>query len=304
MTYTVYLGSKCNLSCSYCHREEGEEYGVSDKLLEILKSADNIRFIGGEPTLYMDEIKKVVNNSKEGTRFTITTNGVNFDKYRDYFLKHKFFVCISYDGSNNLRGYDPFTKVIDYPYLGVSCTLFHGNTDFHKIIRDFSNKERIIGRYISFFPHIMHVTNPLNKKYALTYEDMDTIVEQYSEILKRAKIEYELIGVVNMRYRGVLFQLYKALHAGYQLGETYCTNRNSHKVDTEGNEYSCLYIRDESPKDIQFPNKCKHCDVYDMCGGACIKSVEHDIECYYYNKLYRKAKEYADFLNTIGVELS
>ena len=34
----------------------------------------------------------------------------------------------------------------------------------------------------------------------------------------------------------------------------------------------------------KFPN-CKDCDVYRYCGGACIKSKKHFLECYYYKEL-------------------
>lgn len=299
--YSIYLGSKCNLDCKYCHREATEEHGVTDTLLEKIKDADRITFIGGEPTMYMDEIKKVVDNTH--AKYAITTNGVNFDRYRDYFKKHDFFVCISYDGNESLRGYDPFTHVIDYPKLGVSCTLYHGNTDFHKIMRVFSEKERIIKRPLTFYPHIMHVTSERNRRYALTFDDMDSIINQYLQILFRSIDEYNVMGIVNMRYRGILSQMHDALHAGYRYGETYCSNRYSHKVDTQGNEYSCLYIRDESPKDIKFSKQCKDCSVYSMCGGACVKSIDHDLECFFYGVLYETVKEHEDFLNEIGKEL-
>ena len=53
---SIYLGSKCNMNCAYCHRESSEsETGVSDKLLNYIKERKiyRIAFFGGEPTLYM-----------------------------------------------------------------------------------------------------------------------------------------------------------------------------------------------------------------------------------------------------------
>jgi hypothetical protein len=190
---TIYLGSRCNLNCAYCHREvEENEPKVSDALLNYIKSRPNItvKFMGGEPTLYMDEIKRIVDAAPHAS-FSISTNGVLFPKYRDYFLKHRFFVVISYDGADGLRGYDPFQNVIDYPWLGVSCTLYHGNTDFGKILKRFAEKERIIGRPLSFFPHIMHETSEKNQAYALTKEDMDSICHQWKERVEKLVTDFE-----------------------------------------------------------------------------------------------------------------
>lgn len=103
---TIYLGSRCNLDCAYCHRKADEkEPVISEALLTYLKSIKElqVRFIGGEPTLYMDEVKKVV-AALPNARFGITTNGVLFDRYREYFLNHHFQVCISFDGNDTLRG--------------------------------------------------------------------------------------------------------------------------------------------------------------------------------------------------------
>lgn len=292
---TIYLGSQCNLSCRYCHREGDSERYVSEKLIQLLREKPHrIRFIGGEPTLYMGTIKRIVRALPKNTRYFITTNGKNFPKYRSFFLKHRFIVCISYDGNNSLRGYDPFTKSLDYPWLAVSCTLFHGNTDFDEIFRKFSEKEKITGAWLSFFPHIMHVTSPGNAPYALTIEDMNHIYHQWKGCLERLVEEYEEYGVVNRRYLGLLVGL---LYRDYDWGETYCHNRYAKKVDLKGDSYTCLYIRDTPPvnqKDYMERHflGCKGCPVYSFCGGACIKSVQHERECYFYRRLFSWFKGY------------
>ncbi|MCD7811976.1 MAG: radical SAM protein [Ruminococcus sp.] len=300
---TIYMGSRCNLNCAYCHREESDSEGaVSDALLDYVRGRRDIhiKFIGGEPTLYIKEIEQVV-QAAPGAEYSIITNGVELDKYIDYFRKHKFLLCISYDGTEeSLRGFDPFTKVIDYPYLAVSCTLYHGNTDFKKIIRNFAAKERIIGRQLLFFPHIVHHTNDDNKKYALTEEDYDAVLAQYKDCIVSFIADYRR-GVINMRYEGLFNQLASEYYAGYEMGETYCNRRGKKKTDAAGQQYSCLYIRDEllngnwQEKQAEiirrkFP-KCVTCPVYSMCGAACIKSASHDLECAFYFRLYNWFKK-------------
>ncbi|HJI42659.1 MAG TPA: radical SAM protein [Veillonellaceae bacterium] len=297
---TIYLGSRCNLKCAYCHRvADTEEPSISESLLRYIrkKKALSIRFIGGEPTLYMDEIQKVV-DAAPGASFSITTNGVLFEKYRDYFLKHHFHVCLSFDGSQeSLRGYDPFQKVLDYPWVAVSCTLYHGNTDFTQILQSFAAKEKIIGRSLSFFPHIMHVTSKENAAFALTREDFRNIARQWEDCVAELVEGYEKQGIINDRYMGLFWSLYQREQAKYRFGETYCVNHRVKKCDASGRFFTCLYLRNQvlpavSPirrqkriMEAKFPH-CWHCLVYPYCGGACIKSRQHELECYFYKRLY------------------
>ena len=299
MKVTIYLGSKCNLNCAYCHKEITNDVQVSDEFIARLKTMDDliVKFMGGEPLLYMDTIKRFI-DELPNAKFVITTNGVLLDDHIEYFRKHKVYICLSYDGAGDgVRGFDPFTKVIDYPWLQVSCVLYHGNTDLKKIYDDFAEKEDIIGRPISFCPHIMHVTNDTNKKFALTKEDYDSIIEQYKIILEEFYQHVALMGVPLRKYHGVYSFFMRGMKAGYEQGETYCVNQKAMKVDVSGNEYSCHYIRDEKSKDLpkilaeKFP-KCSSCEVHSMCGGACVKSKEHHLECYFYKTMYKWFKEW------------
>ena len=303
---TIYLGSKCNLNCAYCHRVPDEkEPVISDELLDYIRNKGAniaVKFIGGEPTLYMRQIRKVTNIAPLA-RYSVVTNGVGLSRYLDFFRRYRFLVCISYDGrKESLRGFDPFTALVNYPWIAVSTTIYHGNTDLHAIIRNFAEKERIIGRRLSFFPHIMHVTDERNRKYALTKEDADSYISQYKEMVGRYLEDRYRYGVVNIRYEGMFQALVKRYEHPFSFGETYCVNRDVKKCDAEGRLFSCLYIRDEELvqgnwQETQqgilqrnFP-RCQSCDVYDMCGGACIKSRMHDIECRIYRNLYSWFKE-------------
>ena len=298
MRVTVYLGSRCNLNCRYCHREaEANEPMVSEKFLDELSMMEDltIKFMGGEPTLYMDTIKKFVDRLPHA-KFAVTTNGVLLDDHIDYFRKHKFFICLSYDGAGSeMRGFDPFTKLINYPWLHVSCVLYHGNTDLGKIYNDFAQKEDVVGRNLAFYPHIMHVTNSINDEYKLTKADFDSIIEQTQMIMVEFLQHYLATGKVLRRYYPYYSHLAERRLANYEYGETFCVNKNVLKMDVSGNSFSCQYIRDEKLTDeLSDMQKlidrkspaCRTCEVYGMCGGACIKSAEHHLECYYYKKLF------------------
>lgn len=293
---TIYLGSKCNLNCAYCHREKDEnEQGITNNLLELLdkEKPKEIHFFGGEPTLYMKDIEKVVDYTKNYTKYyTVTTNGVLLDKYIEYFKEHNFKIVVSFDGSEeDLRGFNPLHKVGNYPKVCVSTTLFHGNTDFKKIISKFCEFEKQNDRLFMFYPHIAHHTNDKNKQYSLTKEDVDIVLAEYKKAIEKFWRDFEQFGVINLRYRPIFAQLLMSLKNDYKIGETYCINKHCLKVNANGDKFNCLYVRnihaDKNKQYIKdkFP-ACVKCKYYHMCGGACVHSMSHDIECKFYYGLY------------------
>ena len=301
--YIVYLGSKCNLNCPYCHKESTDkEPELSGSFFNLLEK-DNIRIIfkGGEPLLYFDIIQKIVDKIPYG-KFSIHTNGVLLNKYKDYLKEHNFEIIFSYDGENTLRNYDPFTSGIDFENIGVSCTLTHQNHDLYKIIDDFKNKSLIIGRDLFLNPHIAHYTNNNNKDYALTIKDYDELLKQYKEIISLFIDEYINYNIINYKYASIFFGLFDLLSNKYKYGETPCCNKTIKRIDLTGNIYNCLYIRDnklkedwlnEQKKNIELvSNKCKTCKVYNMCGAGCLKSRHHSLECYFKFNLYSWFKSF------------
>ena len=89
---TLYLGSQCNLHCAYCHREASDgEGGISEEFLAKLKRnpPGAIKLMGGEPLLYMKEIRKVVEAVPQA-KFAVSTNGIGIEKHLDYFREHHF----------------------------------------------------------------------------------------------------------------------------------------------------------------------------------------------------------------------
>lgn len=289
----IYLGSKCNMNCAYCHRESSfHESNVSNKLLDLVSQEPcKISFKGGEPLLYIDEIKKVVNASPF-SNFVITTNGTLFDKHKDYLAQHNFLVCLSYDGENSLRDFNPLTKPIDYPRLGVVTTLYHGNCDLEKIINDFEKRMVVIGKPVSLYPHIMHGTNDNNLNYAMTENDYKMVLEQYKNGLTEYLKYIKIYGTINLRYRGLYRSLIDKFKRKFEYGETVCASDNIIRVDWNGDRFNCAYIRDFKLEDdwkeaqaklIRYISpKCSNCSVYDMCGAGCLKSKFHELECMFY----------------------
>lgn len=132
---------------------------------------------------------------------------------------------------------------MDYPYLSISTTIFHGNTDFRKILAQFREK-REKGMKISFFPHLVHHTSPANAAYALTKEDYASVLRQWKELVLELVEGFKETGNINWELTALFYGLFRRLEATYQYGETYCFSRNLYKVGPTGKPCSCLYIRD------------------------------------------------------------
>jgi len=123
-TLKIQLGMGCNYSCSYCNQKEEVKFGSKtnirdaeiflSKLDSWLKSEpEYIEFWGGEPLLYWNKIKFLLEKLSEKfpkTKFLIITNGSLIDdEFIEYVEKYDVNVAISHDGpGQHVRGPDPF----------------------------------------------------------------------------------------------------------------------------------------------------------------------------------------------------
>lgn len=310
---TIYLGNRCNLNCTYCHREGEAEFSVSLFLLECLQELSTkpeglcIKFIGGEPTLYMQEISTVV-KAVPHAEYCITTNGILLEQYADFFKRHKFKIVISYDGENgNLkRGIDPLKNSLeDYSSVSISTTICKDNYDLTQLIKDFNIKSKITNRKLLLFPHLIHITNEGNTALMMSESGIKKYTEEFKSKVELFINAYLTYGIINEKLLGLFYFLAKRYAAGYEYGETYCVNKSLKKVDLSGRLFPCLYIRNqelsienwqqEQKKIIseRFP-ACKECEVYFMCGAGCIMSQGHQLDCVFYKKIFTWFKEVVD----------
>lgn len=124
-TMALNVNTGCNLSCSYCYKEDLEspsngkkmEAATAFKSVDLLlkQAADrdrvNVVFFGGEPLTNMELIKAVVDYAEEASAkvgkkvdFSLTTNATLLsDELIDYFQAHRFGLTISMDGPKALH---------------------------------------------------------------------------------------------------------------------------------------------------------------------------------------------------------
>ena len=119
-----YLGSACNYRCSYCRQWEHSklEHLTDDEIDQAVSRITNlvnkhthpsqvtVQWWGGEPLLYIEDIKKIYNKLPKGTKQQFTSNGslLTDDIVNWMIANHSSFV-LSHDGpGQHLRGTDPY----------------------------------------------------------------------------------------------------------------------------------------------------------------------------------------------------
>tara|TARA_B110000211_G_C14092291_1_gene559844 strand:- start:1850 stop:3295 length:1446 start_codon:yes stop_codon:yes gene_type:complete len=172
-TLVLNVNTGCNLSCSYCYKEDLDTPANGQKMsfetaknsieMMLTESPDqpryNIVFFGGEPLSNMSLIKNVVDYAEKRFSelavpidFSLTTNATLLnEEIVEYFQKHRFGIAISIDGPKAIHDknritvngngtYKAVTRKIemlmkDYNArpIGARVTLTKGVTDIEEI---------------------------------------------------------------------------------------------------------------------------------------------------------------------------
>lgn len=220
----LHIAHTCNLNCEYCFASQGKYHGdralmsfevgkrAIDFLIENSGSRVNLEvdFFGGEPLMNFDVVKRIVayarsieKGKNKNFRFTLTTNGMLVDDdVIEFANKECHNVVLSLDGRkevhdhlrktvNGKGSYDiivpkfqEFVKKRGNKGYYVRGTYTHNNTDF---TNDIFHMADLGFTELSMEPVVCSPDDP----YALTYDDLPVLFEQYEilakEMLKREK---------------------------------------------------------------------------------------------------------------------
>lgn len=296
------LGDACNMNCVYCKAHLANKKNkiisknVSPKVLSFLKNTiENeptlINFYGGEPLLYFDTIKYIIDSLAipvGNVIWSTMTNGRNITpKMVEYINKNHITVNFSWDGmkTSTLRGYDVLANeklrdcILSIEDLWINSTLTTLNypleiADAHRpYIEEYKHRH---GR-----PYLIHIglATPTKENDPLYAYDYERIYREVKEILyqyvfngglehdENEMTSYDLIA------RTMLFKL---------KNKTEKIKIITMDMDINGNFFICPFSRKvvdtldtlESymEKAILLSNKgkCKaNCPVAGVCDGGC-----------------------------------
>ncbi len=323
--FVIHVGNRCNAACQYCHcQKSGDEFHISPLLLSVLADKTQqveygVRFIGGEPTLYMPQIEKIVSVCRTGTEFTISTNGLllSEDRLIDFFNAYNFFVAISYDGKQGKRGYQSIFQspkhienIKKLKKIGCSTTLDNDNLDFRELFQEFGMIENKLQRPLRFRPHLIHCLGSQNNYLKLS--DVKTFTNQYKVVVGKFVADYINYGLVNKKIFNMFYYLFTTIENHYIFPETRCYSKKTIQTNLAGRQYLCPYRQtpenflgniEESQESAlsRLADKvetsrpaCLQCELYCFCGTHCLASQRPEIEC----KIQQELIPW--FLNTIN----
>jgi sulfatase maturation enzyme AslB (radical SAM superfamily) len=144
----VVLTAGCNLRCSYCYQNDKKNRrmswqtlrGALDLLLASRQPFVDVLFLGGEPLLELDLMRRAVDYLRDSPRggervsLAIVTNGTLLGEQEIAFLaRHRFAVQLSFDGvaaAQGLRGAGTFDlldalvgRLLEEPWVGENGRL-------------------------------------------------------------------------------------------------------------------------------------------------------------------------------------
>ena len=319
-TLNVNLGGNCNLSCKYCMQhgllDRSISYPLSGDFLKFLVDSTQtfdvnhnstsmhglleIRFTGGEPLLYFEEMKKIVETLVPYNKchYSTVTNGTLLTQEIVNFLnKYNILISLSNDGprTTEFRGVNVLDdkKIVDLvkqlKRFSIICNLNSKNC----------NHQELIDYFNSFFGSEVKVN--INPVYDTGMCDKDILkfdFDQYESDLKSFLSQITPQDILDKDTTAVKLVLKYAtrirslIRNPDLMNHFACGNDCTHiNLDTIGNIYFCrnsselvghinefksvkdifnkIKISKKEAYNITHSKECNDCEVSVLCGGNC-----------------------------------
>jgi len=303
MHYHLLLTEECNKNCIYCggftHDKVQKDISYDlDVLIKFIgQDLDaSISFYGGEPTLNIPMLEKVM-DSVPAKRFQVQTNGTHLDKVRPEYLSRLHTILISLDGDSERTDH----------YRGKG-TYETGIRNAH-YVKDNGFKGDLVARMAvsqesDIYKDVTHLVDGAvfdNVHWQLDvfwctrdWKDLDGWIEgSYKPGITRLVREW-----VDAMDRGVVKGIvpFKALMGLLLRGgraELWCgAGRDCFAITPRGEIMACPIdpsntgfligtIMEKGPSDIRrallIGGRCKDCDILHICGGRCLYVNKMDL---------------------------
>ena len=290
----IKLGTSCNLHCKYCH-SEAIDVKFNPAILPVLKSFDlkRITFGGGEPLLYWDTLKQIVNYLGDTVQYKVVTNGTLFtQEIVDFCNSYNFLFFISVDGLNTTRDMSKpiqWDLIKQLKFCGTAVTYYRENRN---ILNELASLDSLKEKYLtvepwifSSFPNFVHSTSKIGESAS----DLELVSDYLNqmEVLSREAFKLYKNGMVT----GFLRRIFRSYVLKRNFTGVRCCNDEYFAILADGSITVCPYTKDiiGSVLDLQSVDwakvqtdyssgECKDCELFSVCGNYCCKNVT-DHEC-------------------------
>ena len=303
----IKLGSDCNLRCKYCHAEKSNFQFNPEVLPELKKyGVKHIVFGGGEPLVYWDTIKQIVEYFGSDVTYRMVSNGTLFtDEIVDYCNEHRIAVSISMDGTNTTRDTSKPVQWEQIKKLWLCYTAVTFYKETSNIRESLESLNEVKEKYLtvrpfiwSSFPNFVHSTE---KTGALSDRALaESYVAQMTELAEESFDLYVKSGgiFVTAFFRRLFTEFIKVK----KTRGVACCNNGRISMLADGTICVCPYTYEKIGDifhfdDIDWDNvkadytheKCKVCPIFNVCRNRCCMEIT-DNQCYIMREMNKNIK--------------
>lgn len=318
------INNKCNTSCDYCwsnniNNEEIKEKDIPQiiKFINQYFNKQNIdfNFIGGEPLLSFDFIKKIIPQLKihfQNSSFGITTNLMLLnDEIINFISDHKIIITVSMDGMK--EAHSVHRKNWDLVFNNLLKLIKNYDKNNIKILTVITPE--IINNFEDDFYEFkkLGIRVKFNIDFGSNWDDnlIDLAVNKLLSIQQKNNYIINSLFRKNIHYACITID--DTISIGPDSNLYFCHRKTSDDTPSYGDIYSgfinekLLKVNNDYEKNL--PESCKSCIAYLHCKGGCriLSEKDHKIECKFkkaivnkWNELDKKEKKMGYFDLKVG----
>lgn len=292
----IRLGGSCNQCCSFCHSNTNDEYEFNPELIPFIKYTgfERIRYNGGEPLLYWDTIKHIIDNVPDYIEHSIVTNGSLFtEEIANYCIEHCVKISLSINEFTNLSD-ENCLALGKLNNIGTSA-LFSGALSFDEMDKE---RDKLVSRIKSPITNFYNLMHPIDNNHSVyREEDKENYIKWMTTRVFTAIDNLPRVDSSNTIVLLNFMRMFEEQCYG-------CSNPTTLTVSLDGRIMECSYNTSYIGKTINdyydflptpHPDKCYSCQLFGRC-KSCYIAINDD-ECTIYNELYSRLINKLDSMN-------
>lgn len=298
----IKLGGQCNLKCKHCHCLR-TNYIFNPKIIGYIQNNGykQITFCGGEPTMYFETIKQIVEKLGVNYIYKLVTNSTLLtNEMVDFFNQYNFYVGMSFDGNNHSRDNSflgRYRKIAKIKNNGIAVLYSNDNKEIDKLDNDvyWLRQDWNIGNSDNYWLNFCHQTN-----IAPNSEITKELAQEYCRFIA-IKLEFEFKDYIQKdrvltKDMPIIVNSFKKWIRHKNERGISCCRENNHALTISGDFLLCPYGDitvgdiytgiDWNKVESYIPERCKNCPQWESCMNTCIANITEN-ECYISKVMYK-----------------